>query len=524
MSPHRAFLAGLFVSAVLLSQGRAQDPLPPHPAFVSPTRLQLGQQGETLVRFLHESNGEKYFPLNYSTQGHGIDGLVRTVRPDGRAEYRIVEVKARHGDDFKLAETKSSGKQLSTQWIDDNLNRAVEAHPDKDVRQVAKEALESHRKNPLRAELHGIDYKADRYVIRQVDPTTVRFVGEPRSEPLLDQLKKVEQKALIQEVRKTAGAYRQQYSQMRVDTNPQRVKQQQLVKQMSLLAGVEEKEMSRALAEGSKMQKAGEPPRWVKAGGKVLKFVGKAAGPAGLVIAVFVYSEEAAEIEQKEKEGKLTREQANSAHADQAARTATTVGGGLAGVGAGAALGSFICPGPGTVIGGIVGGVGGAVGAEQLYNSLFSDEQPETQEPHPSGPTVERASVWAEAESPGPWEAISHTQVKPGVVALRFGTGYLGLVDSRDLNAPLAAHADQPGEWEQWHVIQNDDGTISLRTPGRRYLTVENAGGRGSRVSARAHQVGPWEKFLVEFDEDDESRIYLKTPTGFYLNAQQAER
>ena len=33
---------------------------------------------------------------------------------------------------------------------------------------------------------------------------------------------------------------------------------------------------------------------------------------------------------------------------------------------AGAAIGTFICPGPGTVVGGIVGMVGGAIGAEMV--------------------------------------------------------------------------------------------------------------------------------------------------------------
>jgi hypothetical protein len=44
-------------------------------------------------------------------------------------------------------------------------------------------------------------------------------------------------------------------------------------------------------------------------GGKVFKFVGKAAGPAGFVIATVVYTAETAEVEQKCERGELTRQQ-----------------------------------------------------------------------------------------------------------------------------------------------------------------------------------------------------------------------
>jgi hypothetical protein len=50
--------------------------------------------------------------------------------------------------------------------------------------------------------------------------------------------------------------------------------------------------------------------------------------------------------------------------------SASSAAGGFAGMKAGAALGTLICPGPGTIVGGVVGGVLGGIGAGQLFRRL----------------------------------------------------------------------------------------------------------------------------------------------------------
>jgi hypothetical protein len=145
---------------------------------------------------------------------------------------------------------------------------------------------------------------------------------------------------------------------------PRVVKAEGFSRELGALAGVEEKQVGTALAEASEHIRVPGQSRWIKVGGKMFKFVGRVAGPAGIVIAASVYSAEAAKIEMKLERGDLTREQANTEQAKLAARTSVSAGGALVGMEAGAVIGTFICPGPGTVIGGVVGAVSGFIGAE----------------------------------------------------------------------------------------------------------------------------------------------------------------
>ena len=152
-------------------------------------------------------------------------------------------------------------------------------------------------------------------------------------------------------------------------TKPQIAKGDAFASQLSELAGVEKKQVASALKEASEHIRIPGQSRWVKVGNQSFKFVGKASGPAGMVISVAQYAIDAAEIEQKFERGDLTREEANTAQGKLLARTAGEAvknGATSAGFCAGAVIGTFVCPGPGTVIGGIVGAVGGYVGAELM--------------------------------------------------------------------------------------------------------------------------------------------------------------
>ena len=340
----------------------------PHPAqsATNPNRWNqaLGQFGESLVRNSERVRGHEVFNLNVGE--HGIDGLVRSVGPDGKADFKLIEVKTRqNGTEFQLSDTKL-GKQLSHPVIEDRLATAAANHPDAATRKVAAEALERFRANPasLKAELHGVSIGDNRYIVRAVDSATGTIKGEIASPRVTDVLKNLSERASSEEVRRMATRHLAEFDQLQAASKPRIVKGDGLAKEMAKLAGVEEKQMGNAITEAAEHIKVPGQSRWIKAGGKVFKFVGCAAGPAGVVIGAAVYTVEAADIEQRFERGEITLEQANAEHAKLAVRTTGAAGGAIGGVMAGAAIGSFICPGAGTVIGGIVGGVGGAIGTD----------------------------------------------------------------------------------------------------------------------------------------------------------------
>jgi hypothetical protein len=324
----------------------------------------LGQFGESLVRNFERVRGNTVFNLNVGE--HGIDGLVSSVGPGGKVDYKLIEVKTlQHGTEFQLSDTKL-GKQLTHPVIEDRLATAAAKHPDAATRKVAAEALERFRANPasLKAELHGVSVGDNRCIVRAVDSATGTIKGEIASPRVTDVLKNLSKRASSEEVRRMATRHLAEFDQLQSASKLRIVKGDNLSREMAKLAGVEEKQMGNAVTEAAEHIRVPGQSRWIKAGGKVFKFVGHAAGPAGVVIGASVFTAEVADIEQRLERGEITLEQANAEHAKLAVRAAGTVGGAVSGVMAGAAIGTFICPGAGTVIGGIVGGVGGAIGTD----------------------------------------------------------------------------------------------------------------------------------------------------------------
>jgi len=339
-----------------------------HPAQISSSpsgwNRALGQFGESLVRNFERFKGNTVFNLNVGE--HGVDVLVHLVDPDGKVESKFIEVKTlQNGTDFQLNDTKL-GKQLSRPVIEDRLKIAATKHPDAATRKAAAEALELFRTNSasVKAELHGVCVGDNRYIVRAVDSATGTIKGEIASVRVTDVLKNLSERAPSEEVRRMATRHLAEFDQLQAAFKPRIVKGNELAREMANLAGVEEKQMGNAVKEAAEHIKVPGQSRWVKAGGKVFKFVGRAAGPAGVVIGAAVYTVESADIEQRFEHGEITREQADTEHARLAVRTTGTAGGAVGGIMGGAAIGTFICPGPGTAIGGIVGGIGGAIGTD----------------------------------------------------------------------------------------------------------------------------------------------------------------
>jgi hypothetical protein len=357
-------------AALAAAPAARAEPLAPHPAggalSASDWTAQMGQFGETLVRESHRARGEEVFDLNVGS--HGIDGLVRTCGADGRPSYKIIEIKTvQDGTDFRLGMTED-GRQLSAAWVEKRLAKAAKDHPEGKVRKAAAKALKQFQRDPASVplELHGLSVGQDRYVVKPVDPVTGAFKQEVANSRMTEVLEDLSKNASSKEVRQAASQSLAEYPKLRAGARPRVVAGGALARELGEAAGVEEKRLASTLKEASEHIRAPGQSRWVKAGGKAFKFVGKAAGPAGVVIAVAAYTSEAADIEQRLESGELTREQADAAQARLAVGQAAGWGGAAAGGTAGAVIGSFLCPGPGTVIGGVVGAVGGCVGAELM--------------------------------------------------------------------------------------------------------------------------------------------------------------
>lgn len=372
---NKLFNHAIWTTLLLASTASAQtatagytEPLTLHPA-QSATSLNgwnraLGQFGESLVRNSERVRGHEVFNLNVGE--HGIDGLVRSVGPDGKADFKLIEVKTlQNGTEFQLSETRL-GKQLSYPVIEDRLATAAAKHPDAATRKVAAETLERFRADQasLKAELHGVSVGDNRYIVRAVDSATGTIRGEIASTRVTDLFKNLSERASREEVRLMATRHLAEFDQLQAASKLRIVKGDGLAKEMAKLAGAEEKQMRNAMTKAAQHIKVPGQTLWIKAGGKVFKFVGRAAGPAGVVIGAALYTVEAADIEQRFERGDITLEQANAEHAKLAVRTTAAAGGAVGGAMAGAAIGTFICPGAGTVVGGIVGGVSGAIGAD----------------------------------------------------------------------------------------------------------------------------------------------------------------
>ena len=60
--------------------------------------------------------------------------------------------------------------------------------------------------------------------------------------------------------------------------------------------------------------------------------------------------------------------------------------------------------------------------------------------------------------------------------------------------APLIANRTAVGPWEQFLLVQNPDGTVSLRSRANdRFVVAENAG--AAALVANRTAIGAWEKF-----------------------------
>jgi|GEM_PF-569928 len=89
------------------------------------------------------------------------------------------------------------------------------------------------------------------------------------------------------------------------------------------------------------------------------------------------------------------------------------------------------------------------------------------------------------------WEQFQLIWNADGSVSLRSFHGKY-LVAERDGRAN--ANRAKLGPWEKWRLVQNRDGTVSLRSHHGKFLVAEKDG----RLNANRAKIGPWEKFRIK--------------------------
>ncbi len=331
---------------------------------------QIGQFGEGLCELFVKAQGQDIHRLAYNNSGHGIDYLIRSIGPDGQPTYRIVEVKTTTQATLPELDVTRAGKQLSFEWIEQNLQQAARSHSDATTRQLAREALNALHNAPqtVQAELHFVSVHGDKYAIYPVDHRNAKIRGaiaEFRIEP---ELKKCIDRFQNKPLKDQAVRLLRQHDQLRAPCDPRVVSKPEFVDKVAKTAKVSASEAEQALTQAAEKVRAPGGSYSVKIGDKFLKFAGKAAGPGGVVaIEIIVISAEAYEIEKRYDNGEITRDEADRLLAGLVANSAVGLGGGLGGAAVGASIGTLICPGPGTIIGGVVGGVTGYIGSVEIF-------------------------------------------------------------------------------------------------------------------------------------------------------------
>ena len=147
-----------------------------------------------------------------------------------------------------------------------------------------------------------------------------------------------------------------------------------------------------------------------------------------------------------------------------------------AGIGAGVAL---LAVGPaGVVVGGVAGWLGTRFG----------------------GGGINPGDVHADRGAVGPWEKFFLVSLSPNNIAIDSWRGYFCAENGG--GGPVHANRSWIKSWETASLIHNSNGTVSIRALGGHYLVAENGGGPGSVCNWNRTSIGEWEQFWMEFQPD----------------------
>ncbi|MEM4724058.1 MAG: hypothetical protein QXP01_03520 [Candidatus Hadarchaeum sp.] len=127
--------------------------------------------------------------------------------------------------------------------------------------------------------------------------------------------------------------------------------------------------------------------------------------------------------------------------------------------------------------------------------------------------STRRGRLEANREKIGEWEEFKVVKNDDGTFSFVTHTGFL-CAECGGCGEVVADRL-KIGEWEKWKMIRHDDGTVSLCTLSGYYLCAENDG----RIVANRQKIGPWEKFTLIVDFEKKTCAF-KCWHGKFISAQ----
>lgn len=120
----------------------------------------------------------------------------------------------------------------------------------------------------------------------------------------------------------------------------------------------------------------------------------------------------------------------------------------------------------------------------------------------------------ANREQIGEWEEFELLDNRDGTHALLTYTGYVCAEDGG--GGVAVANRDHVGGWEKWTRVDNGNGTYSFRSHAGLYLCADEVSGV---VTADREAVGPWEQFRLE-QRPGGRKVGIKCSNDSYLSSQ----
>lgn len=131
----------------------------------------------------------------------------------------------------------------------------------------------------------------------------------------------------------------------------------------------------------------------------------------------------------------------------------------------------------------------------------------------PRANSSRRGRLEANREKIGEWEEFKIVANNDGTYSFAAHTGFL-CAECGGCGEVVADRL-KIGEWEKWKLIKHKDGTVSLCTLSGYYLCAEEDG----RVVADREKIGPWEKFTLIIDLEKKTCAF-KCWHGKFISAQ----
>lgn len=355
---------------ILTSSGSAREqmvalvasPLVDHPVASRPAsrnasswRLKTGDWGENLAEEMLRLQGYDQVVAVKTTSNNGIDRIAIKRGSAGQVVgVRFVEVKTGRSSEFKLGNTKYSGRQMAHKWLTDRL-RAAYRSDDDNVKELARDIRRFVRNSDLPLESLGeiIHVNTSAGEVRRFKADAKTLISSESLERLLVQMRR---RSSLPTVQHWAGRSLRHLDQIQTTSMPLWIATAEGPPIRLAFRAAKPRAPTVALR-GVALREG----RSIGAG----RLLTKSAGRVAVAIALAADAKELVDTELAYRRGHISRRDRNIRH--------VTSAGGITGAWAGASLGSAaggaigLAGGPfawitvpaGALVGGAVGGIGG---------------------------------------------------------------------------------------------------------------------------------------------------------------------